>query len=502
MRRFTLALWGCLCAALAYLAGRAEPLPGLGNYSHLGWPGLLLVACGILIFSAIWSERRARLRMREIGDALGCAVDPKLDEADMVKSMLVLLGQKLEGTAVFKLGFMQMPGAGLIASADGQVQCINGAMKAMAPELAKGDDLETLDAQFVDVAEMQLSAETELAPIKLAGQMVDVQVRRLPDGRLVMGCVPIVSHISAANIDAFVAAISDDETDFRFSDGQIAEQPLLAALNASLENVEARARANLVLIEQATELSTSRDQAQNRSNKLEQKLIEIARLIDLYKATADRMADMVNDVQNQSHGLRGVLVEGRDKASSARALNAGAQEMITRAGAAAGQAAQSMAELEKLSVQIDEIVAEIENVSFRTNLLALNAAVEAARAGEKGAGFAVVADEVRTLAKASSTSAKQIRVLASQGKAQSNDSRVGAEGLGNLIEELGAYLLNVSSQTGIVADELEAGAKHFARFEQSIAILSEAAAQNMGGQQAKPTTGVEAQGRLRKQGGT
>lgn len=66
----------------------------------------------------------------------------------------------------------------------------------------------------------------------------------------------------------------------------------------------------------------------------------------------------------------------------------------------------AVAEISEQSKLVRQVIAEIEDIAFQTNILALNAAIEAARAGDNGKGFAVVADEVRNLALKSSESVK------------------------------------------------------------------------------------------------
>lgn len=71
----------------------------------------------------------------------------------------------------------------------------------------------------------------------------------------------------------------------------------------------------------------------------------------------------------------------------------------------------AMERISQTSKQINDIIAEIEDIASQTNLLSLNAAIEAARAGEAGKGFAVVADQIRKLADDSAKSAVHTREL-------------------------------------------------------------------------------------------
>ncbi len=138
---------------------------------------------------------------------------------------------------------------------------------------------------------------------------------------------------------------------------------------------------------------------------------------DLSRRTEQQAASL----EETAAALDEITATVRKTAESAK--QAGSVVAATRTDAeASGQVVRetvsAMAEIEKSSKQVTQIIGVIDEIAFQTNLLALNAGVEAARAGEAGRGFAVVASEVRALAQRSSEAAKEIKGLISASSQQ------------------------------------------------------------------------------------
>jgi methyl-accepting chemotaxis protein len=171
-------------------------------------------------------------------------------------------------------------------------------------------------------------------------------------------------------------------------------EPLRLDFNQSLENLSGTISQVVDAAEsirgRSTEISTASEDLSRRTENQAAALEETAAALDELTASVKSAADGAREVE-------GIVRQARKSADESGIVVQGA--------------VSAMAEIEKSSEQISQIIGAIDDIAFQTNLLALNAGVEAARAGDAGKGFAVVASEVRALAQRSSAAAKEIKTL-------------------------------------------------------------------------------------------
>jgi methyl-accepting chemotaxis protein len=96
-------------------------------------------------------------------------------------------------------------------------------------------------------------------------------------------------------------------------------------------------------------------------------------------------------------------------------------ERMERANKVSALAVASMEEVSRTVTGIEELLGQVQRISFANKLVALNAKIEAVHVGELGAGFEVVADEISRQASRSTELADGIsgRIQAMRGRVDS-----------------------------------------------------------------------------------
>ena len=133
---------------------------------------------------------------------------------------------------------------------------------------------------------------------------------------------------------------------------------------------------------------------------------------DLSSRTEEQ-ASSLEETSSSMEELNETVRQNAENARKASELAKSSNALAERAGVQVQSVVATMEDIEVSSRRIGDIIGVINSIAFQTNILALNAAVEAARAGEQGRGFAVVASEVRSLAQRSADAAKEIKDLIS-----------------------------------------------------------------------------------------
>lgn len=115
----------------------------------------------------------------------------------------------------------------------------------------------------------------------------------------------------------------------------------------------------------------------------------------------------------------------------------------------------AITQIQKSSLEVQNIIAVIEKIANQTNLLSMNAAIEAAHAGDVGKGFAVVAEEVRALAASSSKSANDIQTHITDMVEKINGGVSAMTSAGGAFKDIADQVKENHQLTKTIADSME-----------------------------------------------
>ncbi|WP_027718185.1 methyl-accepting chemotaxis protein [Desulfovirgula thermocuniculi] len=157
-------------------------------------------------------------------------------------------------------------------------------------------------------------------------------------------------------------------------------------------------------------------------------------------------------ISNLSRELTQEVAENRRSVGKCQDTLQEAVAALDRICADSTEVAGEIAALNSAVSQVDEIVANIGQISQHTRLLSLNAAIEAARAGEHGRGFSIVAAEVKKLSERTQQAVEQTALV---------------------LQEIKGKMARVVSRITMGRENITAGIRETGRVKESIACLAE-----------------------------
>ncbi len=166
----------------------------------------------------------------------------------------------------------------------------------------------------------------------------------------------------------------------------------------------------------AEQLSTAVQEISGAATQIMGAVDEISRGTQQQAAATQQASAAMGQIERTAYAAREAATVALDrtrhmgaKIAESRTRIMELSQGVARSLQTTRQSLELIADLERMSRNVEKIVDGIGMVSIQTNMLAVSGSVEAARAGELGAGFAVVSKDIRHLARDAGTNAERIK---------------------------------------------------------------------------------------------
>lgn len=434
--------------------------------------------CFSLAFG-VFLDRRADIRVRAVGAAAGIDLAGEVGGAEAIAQNL---GARLDRAHALRQALSVQSGLTAIFDADGSLIAAHPGYEALSGAPRQARDLARIER------------------LTHQGRVFRLKRSDLGGGRVLAELLPEAYGIERADFDGFIGELRTRHAAVPREAWARSDNPALVGLAYALDLI---AGAELAaerlqrgqdpapsflsgphrlapqmagLRDLVFALIEERDELIEVRARLEGKLDAILDAIDRYRASVATFAELADQGRAGLTAAAGAIEDGTARARLLQELEAEAQKRAAEAMERAGEAGAAISGAGAIAVEIETLVASIEDVSFRTGLVALNAAVEAARAGEKGAGFAVVAAEVRNLSQVALKASRAARSLATRSRVEVQQSQEQTVRLKNAVADIGVHLENLSNETDMMTSALQTGSSAIARLGGSVnAVGTEAA---------------------------
>ncbi len=431
--------------AVVFLADRSVIARSRNEFlSWLGAAGGLMLA--VLIPLIVFAAYRATRRIRALADTIRQIAAGQLDVEVPARDDQDEIGDMARAVSVLQ-------------SAAGQKARLEGEAAELEKEAA-ARRAEAENERLRNERARQEAVEREQEAVEKRRE--EAEKERLRNERARQEAIERERTIVANSIGSGLAKLAAMDLTCRITDDlPEAYRKLQADFNAALE-----------LLAQAVKGVRSSSEVIHSGSR------EIAGVADDLAQRTEQQAVNVEHTAAALSQITATVKKSAESANRARDVVAKTTGDAEKSTEIVRQAVGAMAEIEKSSQQISQIISVIDEIARQTNLLALNAAVEAARAGEAGRGFGVVASEVRSLAQRSAAAAKEISSLISSSNSQVGQGVALVNQTGSSLERILIQVNEINAVASEIANEARQQSTELERINATISEMDQTTRKN------------------------